>query len=94
MTSPAELAMVDALNADRTAVGLVPLRIDSRLMSIARARSVDMATKDYFSHTQPDGRNAFDLLTAAKVTWYYAGEIIAWNNYPTLDLSRPRTPSG
>jgi len=85
--SGAEQAMVDALNADRTAVGLVPVRVDSRLMAIARARSTDMATKHYFSHTQPDGRNAFDLLTAAHITWYNAAEIIAWNNYPTLTSS-------
>jgi uncharacterized protein YkwD len=89
----AELAMVDALNADRTAVGLVPLRTDSRLMSIARARSVDMATKGYFSHTQPDGRDVFDLIDAAKITWYYAGEIIALNNYPTLETSIQRANS-
>lgn len=83
----AELAMVDALNADRKAAGLVPLQVDSRLMAIARARSTDMATKNYFSHTQPDGRNVFDLIGAAKITWYSAGEIIAWNNYPTLETS-------
>jgi uncharacterized protein YkwD len=85
--SEAELAMVDALNVDRTTRGLVPVRIDSRLMAIARARSVDMATKHYFSHTQPDGRNVFDILSAQKITWYNAGEIIAWNNYPTLETS-------
>ena len=85
--SQAELAMVEALNADRKAVGLVPVRIDSRLMTIARARSVDMATKHYFSHTQPDGKNVFNLLTAKGITWYGAGEIIAWNNYPTLATS-------
>lgn len=87
--SEAELAMVDALNVDRTTRGLVPVRIDSRLMAIARARSVDMATKNYFSHTQPDGRNVFDILSAQKITWYNAGEIIAWNNYPTLETSVP-----
>ena len=91
--SQAELAMVDALNVDRTTRGLVPVRIDSRLMSIARARSVDMATKDYFSHTQPDGRNVFDILSAQKITWYNAGEIIAWNNYPTLETSVPAANS-
>jgi uncharacterized protein YkwD len=85
--SQAEVAMVDALNVDRTTRGLVPVRIDSRLMAIARARSADMATKDYFSHTQPDGRNVFDILSAQKITWYNAGEIIAWNNYPTLETS-------
>jgi uncharacterized protein YkwD len=83
----AEQAMVDLLNADRAAAGLVPVRVDSRLMAIARARSVDMATKHYFSHTQPNGKNVFDILTAQHITWYGAGEIIAWNNYPTLELS-------
>ena len=78
----AETAMVAALNADRTALGLVPVHVDARLMAIARARSVDMATKGYFSHTQPDGRNVFNILTAQKITWYSAGEIIAVNNYP------------
>ena len=83
----AEQRLVDLLNKDRTNLGLVPVRIDSRLMAIARARSVDMATKHYFSHQQPDGKYVFDILTAKKITWYNAGEIIAYNNYPTLELS-------
>ena len=49
-------------------------------MAIARARSVDMVEKSYFSHTQPDGRNAFDMLREQNIKWYGAGEIIAWNN--------------
>ncbi|HET9345845.1 MAG TPA: CAP domain-containing protein [Candidatus Limnocylindrales bacterium] len=85
--SQAEMKMVELLNANRTAAGLVPVRIDSRLMQVARARSVDMATKHYFSHTQPDGRNVFNILSAKGIKWYGAGEIIAWNNYPTLELS-------
>jgi uncharacterized protein YkwD len=85
--SQAEQLMVDLLNARRTSAGLVPVRVDSRLMDIARARSKDMATKHYFSHTQPDGRNVFDILNANKIKWLGAGEIIAYNNYPTLQLS-------
>jgi uncharacterized protein YkwD len=77
-----EAKMVGFLNADRTALGLVPVRVDSRLMAIARARSADMIANNYFSHTLPDGRNVFDILTASKITWYGAGEILAWNNYP------------
>ncbi len=92
--SEAELAMVDALNVDRTTRGLVPVRIDSRLMAIAHARSVDMATKHYRSHTQPDGRMVFDILTAEKIMWYGAGEIIAWNNYPTMETSLPVANAG
>jgi uncharacterized protein YkwD len=77
--SSAEASMLAALNRDRTARGLVPVRTDPRLMAIARARSVDMATRHYFSHGQPDGRNVFDILSAQRVSWYSAGEIIAWN---------------
>jgi uncharacterized protein YkwD len=77
-----ESRMVSLLNADRTALGLVPVRVDDRLMAIARARSADMVAKDYFSHTQPDGRNVFDNLTSGGINWYSAGEIIAWNTYP------------
>lgn len=77
-----ELAMVNLLNGDRAGAGLVAVRTDSRLMAIARARSADMIAKNYFSHTQPDGRNVFDILTGQGITWYGAGEIIAWNNYP------------
>ena len=62
-------------------------------MAIARARSTDMVAKDYFSHTQPDGRNVFDILTAQHITWYNAGEIIAWNNYPMdVDGQRRQPP--
>src|SRR6478752_1149287 len=81
-----ESTMLTLLSKDRSAHGLVAARTDSRLMAIARARSTDMATKGYFSHTQPDGRNVFDILSADHVTWYNAGEIIAWNNY-SMDLT-------
>jgi len=82
--SAAEALMARTLNADRAAAGLVPVRVDSRLTSIARARSADMAAKNYFSHTQPDGRTVFDILSASAIKWYTAGEIIAWNTWPTL----------
>jgi uncharacterized protein YkwD len=86
--SQAELHLVDLLNKDRTDRGLVPVRVDGRLMAIARARSVDMATKHYFSHVQPDGRNVFNILDANRITWYGAGEIIAYNNYTNLTLEQ------
>ena len=42
-----------------------------------------MAANDVMSHTEPDGQNVFDRIRDAGLTWYGAGEIIAWNNYPT-----------
>src|SRR5689334_14068390 len=76
-----EATMLTLLNKDRSAHGLVSVRTDPRLMAIARARSADMATRGYFSHTQPDGRNIFDILRGQGITWYAAGENIAWNTY-------------
>src|SRR5919107_3033349 len=78
--SQAESYEVQLLNKQRAALGLVPVRVDSRLTAIARARSYDMAKKDYFGHRQPDGKWAWDLMTAAGITWYGAGEILAWNH--------------
>ena len=83
----AELEEVRLINAERAKAGLVPVRVDSRLMSLARYRSVDMVKKNYFSHVQPDGRNVFDLIAASGIKWYGAGEIIAWNNWSTLASS-------
>src|SRR4051794_2555118 len=76
-----ESTMVSLLNRDRTSHGLVAVRTDSRLMAVARARSADMVAHHYFSRTQPDGRNVFDLLSQRGIAWYAAGEIIAWNTY-------------
>ena len=90
----AEQTMLNLLNADRTNAGLIPIRIDSRLSAIARARSTDMATKHYFGHTQPDGRTVFDIIQAKGITWYGAGEIIAWNTWPTLADSATTANNG
>jgi uncharacterized protein YkwD len=80
----AESGMLSLINQARARHGLVPVRADARLMAIAGARARDMATKGYFSHTQPDGRNVFNLLSAYPVRWYSAGEVIAWNTWPGL----------
>src|SRR3712207_199520 len=43
-----------------------------------------MVVKGYFDHRQPDGRYVWDIMSAAGITWYDAGENIAWNNWSTL----------
>jgi uncharacterized protein YkwD len=87
--SEAELAMVDALNVDRTSNGLIPVRIDPRLMAIARARSVDMATAHYFDHYRNGRFVAVDMLNAQAIAWTGVGEIIAKNRNSTLEASVP-----
>ena len=80
----AEAELVRLLNAERARVGLRPVRVDSRLTALARARSADMAEKDYLSHVQPDGQSIFDMLGPAGIKWYAAGEIIGWNTWSSL----------
>jgi uncharacterized protein YkwD len=83
----AETREVELINAQRAKLGLVPVRIDWRMMRVARARSVDMATKHYFSHQEPDGDWAWDLMNRAGIQWFGAGEIIAWNSWGSLSES-------
>ena len=70
------------LNEARQQAGLAPLQYDPMLTQIAQLRSDDMATRNYFSHTSPEGTTVFDLLGQWGVPWSYAGETIQRNNYP------------
>ena len=83
----AEAAALTYANLERTSRGLVPLRLDARVAAIAHARAVTMAEADQLSHDQADGNNVFDILSANGVTWFGAGEIIAWNNTAELSAS-------
>jgi len=80
----AELELVRLMNESRGSAGLPAVAVNTAVAAVARARSVDMATKSYFSHTQPDGRKVFDLLNAAGIPWKAAGEVLAWNQWPSL----------
>ena len=79
--------LVSLTNRQRAGLGLLALRTDPDLMAIARDRANVMALNDVMSHTEPSGQKVFSRLTSAGLTWFAAGEIIAWNNYPTEPLS-------
>jgi len=76
-----EALMVDLVNAERAARGLPALRVDLAMVAVARAHSTDMATRDFFSHINPDGLDPFDRMRAAGITFGAAAENIAM--YPT-----------
>jgi hypothetical protein len=80
----AEAELVRLMNESRTGSGLAAVSVSGALSAVARARSTDMAVNDYFSHTQADGRSAFDLISAAGIAWTSGGEILAWNQWPAL----------
>ena len=52
-----------------------------------------MAANDKLSHTEPNGDSVFDRISDAGLTWYGAGEIIAWNTYPDRLLARRGDPA-
>jgi uncharacterized protein YkwD len=83
-SSTDENLMVTLINQARAANGLKALKIDSTLTSVARWRSKDMYSRDYFSHTipNPPGGNWANELTRRGYCFTVTGENIAWNNYP------------
>jgi uncharacterized protein YkwD len=85
--SAAEKSVLTLTNRRRLAADLVSLRWDSRLAELARDRAEYMARTGNFSHTQSNGTDVFDMIQAADITWYAAGEIIAWNTAASLDYS-------
>ncbi|WP_250005873.1 CAP domain-containing protein [Actinoplanes sp. M2I2] len=52
-----ETEVVKLTNVERTARGCTALRIDSRLVTAARAHSTDMVKAGFFDHTGSDGSN-------------------------------------
>src|SRR5215212_7024835 len=48
-------SLVDAMNRERAARGLSPLRLNQRLSLAASDRLTDMFAKRYFDHVSPDG---------------------------------------
>lgn len=57
-----------------------PLTMHPQLQQSARLHSLDMATKNYFSHTAVDGRSPFDRMKAAGYKGGTMGENIAAGN--------------
>jgi hypothetical protein len=58
----AEAKLLREINEIRVQNGRKRLRLDKRTSHVARSRSLDMAAKRYFAHTEPDGDAADDIL--------------------------------
>ncbi|MFC8132330.1 sigma-70 family RNA polymerase sigma factor [Streptomyces sp. NPDC057302] len=64
-------------NAERAKSGCGPLTLNSKLGDAAQGHSDDMAERDFFDHTNPDGKDPGDRVTAAGYKWSTYGENIA-----------------
>lgn len=75
--STIEQEVLSLTNAERSKAGLKPLQLNEQLMASAREKSLDMAEKNYFSHTSPTYGSPFDQMKKHGVTYRAAAENIA-----------------
>jgi hypothetical protein len=79
----AEQELIILTNVDRTSNGVPALVPDEALQEVARFRSEDMVTRNYFSHSiPPDGHQVFDILNERGIRYVRAGENLGRNNSP------------
>jgi uncharacterized protein YkwD len=57
--------VVHLVNEQRAKAGCEPLTVDPRLEQAAEAHSTDMAERDYFGHTTPEGLTFRDRIQSA-----------------------------
>jgi uncharacterized protein YkwD len=81
-----ETAFVTLINQYRAQNGRAPLQVSVALTASSKWMSVDMATKDYFSHTDSLSRDPFARMAAFSYTYSgYSGENIAAGNASAED---------
>ncbi|MFF8507249.1 CAP domain-containing protein [Streptomyces sp. NPDC015492] len=69
--------VVALVNAERAKAGCGPLSANATLTRAAQGHSDDMAARDFFDHTNPDGAGPGERVTAAGYPWSTYGENIA-----------------
>jgi uncharacterized YkwD family protein/spore coat assembly protein SafA len=73
-----ESEVVRLVNIERSKQGLQPLKENWQLSRVARYKSADMATKNYFSHTSPTYGSPFRMMESFGIKYSSAGENIAY----------------
>lgn len=74
--SAVEAEVFSLINQERAKAGLAALKTDTKLASVARAHSADMAKNNYFSHTNQQGCSSSCRVTNAGYAWRAVGENI------------------
>jgi uncharacterized protein YkwD len=70
------------INDQRVVRGLVALQVDTKATAMAVTRAEAMASMDALGHAGTDGRTTFDTIRASGMTWFAAGEVLAFNTVP------------
>ncbi len=77
-------AVVSETNKYRNEVNESSLILDENLTTAAMIRSLELAYTNKLSHTRPNGTSTFTLLSELGITYWYAGENIAYG-YSTAE---------
>lgn len=64
-------------NVARSTAGLPPLKSEPQLTKAALGHALDMAVRNFFGHTNPDGQEPWVRMQEAGYDWIRAGENIA-----------------
>jgi len=72
--SSLEAQILSLINSTRASHGLSSLSPNQMLTDLARMRSSDMVSRNYFSHHSPDGRNIKHLFADYGITYSNFGE--------------------
>jgi uncharacterized protein YkwD len=81
--SSVEIEINRLVNVERAKRDVPALKVDTALANIARTHSVDMAAKNYFSHTNLRGCTVVCRLAKAGYAWHTYGENIymVWGSH-------------
>jgi hypothetical protein len=77
-TSTSTVGLLDETNVQRSTNGIAGLQANSLLAKAAQAKAEDMATRDYWSHTTPDGKEPWWFITNAGYSYTTVGENLAY----------------
>lgn len=72
------VGLLDETNSQRTGSGVASLQLNSQLNQAAQAKAEDMASRDYWSHTTPDGKEPWWFVTNVGYTYASVGENLAY----------------
>ncbi|BFV55204.1 hypothetical protein KCMC57_up03080 [Kitasatospora sp. CMC57] len=76
-SAAAQQQVLDLVNTERSKNGCGPVKANSKLQAAAQGHSDDMAARNFFSHTNPDGNGPQPRIEAAGYRWSTWGENIA-----------------
>jgi len=82
------LKMLAAVNKERAARGVAPLKREPRLDRAAQAHADDMLKRSYYSHDTPEGKSVMARVQAAGYIAYEAGENIARGQFSMEEVMK------